>query len=147
MYGNTGKKIFKTNNEAFAFGSTNGRCIVIYGKDVYDLTEFSSRHPGGRQTLLGYSGRVIDNILFNKNIHQHSQSALYQISRYIIGQVVIESGAVSTEGGGAKVQVISNPNRLSKLSQIDQKYEEIQMEGKKQKQEAQQKISSQREAA
>jgi cytochrome b involved in lipid metabolism len=69
MYGG---KLYETKDEAFDYGEKYKKCIVIYKDEVFDLTDFAFKHPGGKSTLLGYSGRIIDNILFNSNVHKHS---------------------------------------------------------------------------
>jgi len=55
---------------------TQNRLLVVYEEIVYDLTTFSSRHPGGAAAIMDHKGKVIDNVIFNPSYYKHNPRIL-----------------------------------------------------------------------
>lgn len=58
---------------------TNEKFIVEYENDLYDVTEFILKHPGGVNTLIGFNHKNIDERF--KSV-DHSPAARYLLSDY-----------------------------------------------------------------
>ena len=68
---------------------------VVYNGNVYDVTEFVSRHPGGR-VILGYLGQDVTSVLLS----EHSSS-----DRAYLEETVGSIGAVEGAAPGSAGQV------------------------------------------
>ncbi|KAK7195241.1 Cytochrome b5-like Heme/Steroid binding domain/Fatty acid hydroxylase superfamily [Novymonas esmeraldas] len=63
-------------------------CVYIYRGIVYDVTEFSSAHPGGAQIMLDYHGKDVSQVFHDEyNYHAHTTSALNMLLQYRVGRV------------------------------------------------------------
>ena len=58
--------------------------VTRHGK-VYDITDFASRHPGGKDILLKHLGQDVDEVMKNSEIHNHSKAAYSILDKYYIG--------------------------------------------------------------
>ncbi len=70
-------------------------CWVSYQGKVYDITEFLADHPGGEDILLRYAGQPIENVMSDKNEHQHSEAAYDMLEEFLIGRVGNEENTCS----------------------------------------------------
>ncbi|KAI9307914.1 hypothetical protein BJ944DRAFT_196833 [Cunninghamella echinulata] len=68
--------------------TTTESCWMIYQGKVYDVTCFTQDHPGGQDIFLQFGGSDVTEILSDKSIHQHSDSAYDLLSEYCIGVLV-----------------------------------------------------------
>ncbi len=59
------------------------KLVVAYKDELYDLTEFIYKHPGGVNTLSGKNQRNIEKSFHNAE-HQHSKAAEYLLQEYKI---------------------------------------------------------------
>lgn len=75
--------------EEVASHCTPQSCWVIIGGDVYDLTEWLDRHPGGRDVLLKNAGKDVTS-LFEQS-HESSSSILQSKGKLRIGKVAARS--------------------------------------------------------
>lgn len=66
---------------------TNEKFIVEYEDDLYDVTGFILKHPGGVNTLIGYNHKNIDEKF--KSVH-HSPAASYLLSDYKLKNTPME---------------------------------------------------------
>lgn len=57
------------------------KVIVYYQNNKYDITNFLSKHPGGKKLLLKYNDQDIENVM--KNNH-HSILAYQILNQYLI---------------------------------------------------------------
>jgi cytochrome b involved in lipid metabolism len=64
---------------------TAGNCWSVVGKNVYNLTGWVSKHPGGKSVIVKMCGKN-GTALFNSQ-HRSSGSAKAALSRYKIGTV------------------------------------------------------------
>ena len=67
-------------------GLTHHQRILVtrHGK-VYDVTDFASRHPGGKDLLLKHSGRDVDELMGSADSHVHSKAAYSIMEKYYVG--------------------------------------------------------------
>lgn len=54
---------------------------------VFDVTEFVSRHPGGRNVLLPKFGNDVTEIMQDPQIHKHTAFAHNMMKKYCIGKL------------------------------------------------------------
>ena len=64
---------------------TQKRILVIKDMDVFDLTEFVNKHPGGKEAIAQFNGKRIDDVFFNAKFHMHSLSAEKTLANYKFG--------------------------------------------------------------
>jgi 4-hydroxysphinganine ceramide fatty acyl 2-hydroxylase len=62
---------------------------VVHKGSIYDVTEFSDIHPGGREYLLEHAGGIEDvrQVMQDKNVHVHSRSAYNILKKNYIGKL------------------------------------------------------------
>ena len=61
------------------------RIHVTRGGNVYDVTDFAKRHPGGRELLLKHNGQDIEDIMQSQDSHVHSKAAYTILDKYYVG--------------------------------------------------------------
>lgn len=66
--------------------NTSDDCWVALNGQVYDLTEFAGRHPGGKATILAWAGKEASN--FFNGIHQGIRIQQYLRSDAFLGEVL-----------------------------------------------------------
>jgi 4-hydroxysphinganine ceramide fatty acyl 2-hydroxylase len=54
---------------------------------VFDVTEFISHHPGGRNVLLPKFGTDVSEIMQDPQIHKHTTNAYNMMNKYCIGKL------------------------------------------------------------
>jgi cytochrome b involved in lipid metabolism len=59
-------------------------CWIIYNKNVYNITEYLNKHPGGKIILLNFGGEDITNEF---ELIQHSDNAYNILDKYKIGVI------------------------------------------------------------
>ncbi|KAK0498323.1 oxidoreductase [Armillaria luteobubalina] len=72
-------------------------CWVSYQEKVYDITGFLADHPGGEDILLRYAGQPIEDVMSDKNEHQHSEAAYDMLEEFLIGRVGNEENTCSQD--------------------------------------------------
>ena len=65
--------------------NTENDCYVIYSGTVYNVTDFISDHPGGKELILDYAGKDISDLMLGD--HVHSKSAFSILNSYKIGHL------------------------------------------------------------
>ena len=60
-------------------------CWIIYNNNVYNITDFLNKHPGGNKIILDYAGLDITN---NYIFFQHSDNAYNILFTYKIGSII-----------------------------------------------------------
>ena len=65
--------------------------VSLYNRKVYNVTAFLEEHPGGDQYILDHAGEDITEIMKDKLVHEHSESA-YEIMNdmYLVGYLANE---------------------------------------------------------
>ncbi|KAF9226331.1 Inositolphosphorylceramide-B hydroxylase [Gyrodon lividus] len=72
-------------------------CWVMLGGKVYDVTTFVPDHPGGEDFILENAGTDVENIMKDKDSHNHSDSAYDMLEEYMIGRLGTEATVVSDD--------------------------------------------------
>lgn len=62
----------------------NGRICVLHSGKAYDVTEFSDRHPGGKEWLVKNAGQDITQTMQNISPHKHTKTAYTILEKYRI---------------------------------------------------------------
>ncbi|XP_033113122.1 cytochrome b5-like [Anneissia japonica] len=62
-------------------------CWIVIDNYVVDVTQFLTEHPGGKEIILEHAGRDATGPFKTKG---HSPEATKLLSKYIIGQLVLE---------------------------------------------------------
>lgn len=65
----------------------NGRICVFHSGKAYDVTEFSERHPGGKEWLMKYAGQDVTQVMRDQTPHTHSNAAYAILEKYRIREV------------------------------------------------------------
>ncbi|KAF2070847.1 hypothetical protein CYY_007833 [Polysphondylium violaceum] len=73
-------------SEVAKHDSAEDAWVVLDGQ-VFDITKFIYDHPGGGEILMEHLGKDIGQVFIDKDIHEHSVTALNMLSRYAIGTV------------------------------------------------------------
>ncbi|QLL34694.1 hypothetical protein HG536_0H00690 [Torulaspora globosa] len=65
--------------------------VTVSHRKIYDVSRFLNEHPGGPKYILDHAGEDITEVLKNKTIHEHSESA-YEIldEDYLVGYLATE---------------------------------------------------------
>lgn len=61
------------------------KLIVFYGEEVFDLTNFASKHPAGEKAITPYLLQDVKNILFR--IYPHPDSTVDVLRKYKCGKI------------------------------------------------------------
>lgn len=62
-------------------------CWVVYGRNVYDVTDFLDSHPGGADFILREGGTDIAAVFQDENVHGHSAAAYNVLQEYKVGEL------------------------------------------------------------
>ena len=65
--------------------NTLNDCWIIYNKNVYNITEYLNKHPGGSSLILDFSG---EDITTEFEFNQHSDNAYNILDKYKIGFIM-----------------------------------------------------------
>ena len=60
---------------------------LVHKGRVFDVTEFISHHPGGRNVLLPKFGGDVTEIMQDPQIHKHTALAYNMLNKYCIGKL------------------------------------------------------------
>ncbi|THH04049.1 hypothetical protein EW145_g5809 [Phellinidium pouzarii] len=87
--------------EDVAAHNTRDSCWVSRNGKVYDVTSFVADHPGGDELILNNAGKDVEQLMADKDEHEHSESAYDMLDEYIIGRLlygetVVRDGSCST---------------------------------------------------
>ena len=77
----------------------SGRLCVVNDGKVYDITDFVSKHPGGREILEEHSGQDVTQAMKTHDSHEHTSTAYKMLDKYYIGHL---------SNPGSEVGVISS---------------------------------------
>ncbi|KAF9239345.1 hypothetical protein BU15DRAFT_88108 [Melanogaster broomeanus] len=72
-------------------------CWVTLRGKVYDVTAFVSDHPGGEEFILDNGGTDVEDIMKDKDSHDHSASAYEMLEEYMIGRLGTDTIVVSDD--------------------------------------------------
>mmetsp|Transcript_17726 Transcript_17726/g.35377 ORF Transcript_17726/g.35377 Transcript_17726/m.35377 type:complete len:219 (+) Transcript_17726:263-919(+) len=101
----------KCVNDPFLSVSAKDRCIsccelrrhdninsawLLIDKNIYDVTDYIEKHPGGRKSILKYSGGVKN---CREDMNFHSKSAIKMLKAYKIGKISVCPGEVGSPSG------------------------------------------------
>lgn len=89
-------------------------CWVTFKGKVYDVTAFVSDHPGGDDLILNNAGTDVEDIMKDKDSHDHSESAYEMLEEYVIGRLGTEATTVSD---GASLYLLLH-NFVSRCTKI-----------------------------
>lgn len=59
----------------------------MHSGNVYDVTEFSDRHPGGKEWLVKYSGQDVTRVMQELSPHKHTKAAYSMLEKYRVSDV------------------------------------------------------------
>ncbi|EAS06507.3 cytochrome b5-like heme/steroid-binding domain protein (macronuclear) [Tetrahymena thermophila SB210] len=85
MFNNS--KTFKNMADVEFISRTQNRLLVVYDNDVYDLSQFQNKHPGGATVIKEWKGKSVDNVIFNEAYFRHSRGILSKLNYYKIGTI------------------------------------------------------------
>lgn len=69
----------------------------MHSGNVYDVTEFSDRHPGGKEWLLKYSGQDVTRVMQELTPHKHTKVAYSMMEKYRVSDLPEEDRKQVTE--------------------------------------------------
>ncbi|KAG6333019.1 hypothetical protein ID866_6072 [Astraeus odoratus] len=72
-----------------------GSCWVTLRGKVYDVTPFIPDHPGGEDIILKHGGADVEDIMRDKDVHDHSDAAYEMLEEYMIGRLGTEATIVN----------------------------------------------------
>lgn len=64
--------------------TAKGRLCLQHSGNVYDVTDFASRHPGGKDWVTKYSGCDVTEIMQQSSPHRHTKAAYSIMQKYRI---------------------------------------------------------------
>ncbi|XP_048754990.2 fatty acid 2-hydroxylase-like isoform X2 [Ostrea edulis] len=79
-----------------------GKIILLRENQVYDVTEFADRHPGGREYLAKQVGNDVTQQMKNETPHQHSLAAYTILKKYCVGSLMQKNGELRHRNGTVK---------------------------------------------
>ena len=92
----------------------DGRLLVTYDGIVYDVTEFASHHPGGRDLLLASAGLDLSHFFTNYAIHGTSHLKVADwLSTMAVGKLTSEDAVLSRRYSTAEEHVARRRVSLS----------------------------------
>jgi len=94
-YFNMSKRIRIFTLEDLAAHNNSLSCWISRAGKVYDVTPFLNDHPGGDDLILQYAGKDIEDVMRDKNEHEHSDAAYDMLEEYLIGRIGIGEATVS----------------------------------------------------
>ncbi|XP_076448819.1 fatty acid 2-hydroxylase-like [Babylonia areolata] len=65
---------------------SKGRLCVIHSGQVYDVTDFSDRHPGGKAWLEKYAGQDVTQVMESQSPHKHTRAAYSIMQKYRVAE-------------------------------------------------------------
>lgn len=67
--------------------NTEKDCWIIFNNEVYDLTKFISRHPGGKEIILKFAGKDGTKAFDTKSGRGHAEMAKEFRNKLKIGKI------------------------------------------------------------
>lgn len=64
----------------------SGRIVIFESDNIYDVTEFADRHPGGKGYLENSNGQNVSELMQRDVPHKHSTAAYSMMRKYCIGK-------------------------------------------------------------
>lgn len=89
--------------------SENDKFLVQFKNNVYDISEFAHKHPGGRNTLQGLNGMDMGPRFLNAP--PHSDAAMYLLQEYKVDENIDNlnnNNETSTKNLNGKTEDIRN---------------------------------------
>ena len=77
--------------------SSDENAWIVHGGRVFDVTDFVSRHPGGRDVLQGNFGKDVTETMNDSTVHKHSATAYNMLKKYSIGKLISKVGFIRIE--------------------------------------------------
>lgn len=74
--------------------NTATSCWLSRKGKVYDVTKFLNDHPGGDDMIMEYAGKDVEEVMQDKILHEHSESAYEMLDEYVIGRIGTEESTV-----------------------------------------------------
>jgi len=84
---NYGTRLVKFTDLESVF-KTEGKKVLVINDNIYDFTDFGSKHPGGSDILENFLYRDATNIFHDIG---HSSSAILQLDKLLIGAIAEEN--------------------------------------------------------
>ena len=81
--------------EDVAQHNTTANCWVSRRGKIYDVSAFLPDHPGGDDLILNYAGKDIEEVMKDRDEHEHSDSAYDMLEEYVVGKIGNEASIVS----------------------------------------------------
>lgn len=82
----------KLTEDYVANAKRSGRLCFVHSDDVYDVTDFATRHPGGVDNLTKHAGDDITDVMSAvSGPHNHSDAAYAILKKYRIGKLIKHS--------------------------------------------------------
>ena len=100
----------------------SGRIVVIESDNVYDVTEFADRHPGGKGFLEENCGQDISQLMQRDVPHKHSTAAYSMMKKYCIGK----RQNLKSKSGIRKRTSEQNGKHYSTNGKLDENTDQIQ---------------------
>ena len=75
-----------TASDVATHNSASSCWITLAGK-VYDVTQFLQDHPGGDDLIVQHAGNDVEEVMMNKNEHEHSEAAYEMLQEYMVGRI------------------------------------------------------------
>lgn len=67
-------------------GQFKPRLRVLVDGQVYDVTDFADKHPGGKEVLEKHNGLSVGEAMQNPAVHIHSKAAYAVLDKYLVGE-------------------------------------------------------------
>jgi len=123
--GGTPAKVARTVSQRELMAhNAESKCWVVYKNRVYDVTEFLSKHPGGKRVIIPYAGNDITTSFNNVG---HSSDALNLLSTFLVGDFSGQSASATSthdiEMG--RNNVVTIPQQAKKIEPQEEEYETV----------------------
>lgn len=93
---------------AFRCQIKSGRLCLLHSGNIYDVTDFVDRHPGGREVIENHVGQDVTQVMKTQEFHKHSPAALRILDKYYIGEYNSSNGTVHRHKGKSHADGRSN---------------------------------------
>ena len=75
---------------------TEEKLLVTHNGNLYDITDFADKHPGGKDILREHKGRDVTETMKRIDPHQHSDAAYAILEKYNVDNVDSSNTQVNT---------------------------------------------------
>lgn len=90
---NSKRTIKYFSSEEVSKHDSSDDCWIIESDNVYDITEFLEKHPGGAELILSHGGKDVSGLLEDENFHNHSAAAFNLLKEYRVGKLLKSQNA------------------------------------------------------